>query len=314
VWNGRCVACGSNLARKDWPTIEVGSTPFVLAICESCGTETWASSASDDAPDVSVYWEGYKAAVDLSADVRDAFGQRYKRAFDLTAELIGDPHTCLDIGGGSGNFALWAEGERSLWTLTTDVDRSAIELARSRGVRATTSAETVLELDGRAVDVVTLWDVIEHVSDPRELLEQTQLALRPGGALIIETPDASFVGRKLARVLIRVTRRRIDITGPLYYWEHKIYYTEAGLRQLCEQYGMTVAVCERWTSPPAKMVKLMSNEATRHRRGTRQMFYAAIAAFYPTVERVMRAFGRGGCWPLAASWHFTSPTGTTSSG
>lgn len=50
-------------------------------------------------------------------------------------------------------------------------------------------------------DLVTMWDVIEHVPDPRDLLEQARAMLKPGGHLILETQNvdsrfATFLGPK----------------------------------------------------------------------------------------------------------------------
>ncbi|MBV9744051.1 MAG: class I SAM-dependent methyltransferase [Acidobacteriia bacterium] len=39
-------------------------------------------------------------------------------------------------------------------------------------------------------DAVTTWDVIEHVEDPRGFLESMTKLLRPGGLLVVGTPNA----------------------------------------------------------------------------------------------------------------------------
>ena len=38
-------------------------------------------------------------------------------------------------------------------------------------------------------DVITLWDVIEHVPDPVPLLTEAARVLRPGGRLVLTTGD-----------------------------------------------------------------------------------------------------------------------------
>ena len=59
--------------------------------------------------------------------------------------------------------------------------------------------------------------------------------------------------------LHRATGGRVDRTGALYYWEHKVYFTERGLRQLLRRCGMRTVAVERWTSPRAKMTNLLAN-------------------------------------------------------
>jgi 2-polyprenyl-3-methyl-5-hydroxy-6-metoxy-1,4-benzoquinol methylase len=46
-------------------------------------------------------------------------------------------------------------------------------------------------------DVVMLQDTIEHVTNPRELLQEANRILRPGGAIILSTPNFDSLGRRL---------------------------------------------------------------------------------------------------------------------
>jgi len=41
-------------------------------------------------------------------------------------------------------------------------------------------------------DAGTLWDVIEHVSDPNALLAETVRVLAPGGVLFLQAGNAAF--------------------------------------------------------------------------------------------------------------------------
>jgi SAM-dependent methyltransferase len=40
------------------------------------------------------------------------------------------------------------------------------------------------------VDVVTAWEVLEHAPNPRAMLAEIRRVLRPGGALLLSTPNA----------------------------------------------------------------------------------------------------------------------------
>lgn len=66
--------------------------------------------------------------------------------------------------------------------------------------------------------------------------------------LLFETPDGGFILRRVILALHALSRGRYDLTRPLYYWEHKIYFTERGLRILMRRLGCEVVVVRRATS------------------------------------------------------------------
>lgn len=79
-------------------------------------------------------------------------------------------------------------------------------------------------------DAVTLFDVIEHVPDPRAALERCLSYLAPGGRLFLSTPDA---GSAMAGLLG---------SGWYYidYVEHIALFNRANLGRLLTDVGMTV--------------------------------------------------------------------------
>jgi hypothetical protein len=67
---------------------------------------------------------------------------------------------------------------------------AAAAAAKSRGVSIL--APTLEDLSPKArFDVITMIDVVEHVADPRQLLDAALPHLAPGGSLIIATGDAT---------------------------------------------------------------------------------------------------------------------------
>lgn len=96
----------------------------------------------------------------------------------------------LDIGSGEGFFAGLAA--RRGWTVTaTDylpegVERSAQRLGAGRVVR---SDATSLPFAPASFDVVTLWDVVEHLPEPAAALAEARRVLAPGGLLALSTPN-----------------------------------------------------------------------------------------------------------------------------
>ncbi len=98
----------------------------------------------------------------------------------------------LDIGPGRGEW-LSLLTERGIDAYGMDLDASMVQLVQQRGLHAVhgDAVRHLQRLEPRSLDMVTAFHVIEHLTTDAllALLEAAQRALRPGGLLIVETPD-----------------------------------------------------------------------------------------------------------------------------
>jgi 2-polyprenyl-3-methyl-5-hydroxy-6-metoxy-1,4-benzoquinol methylase len=236
----RCWVCGagqlapfraSTVAREDLSasafriaTADFGRT-LALARCRACGFVQMEEDV-----DVTPFY----AAMDDPAYE----ATRHIRARQAIELLEGLPLVVrgtrlLDVGAGSG--VLVEQAARLGWE-AEGVEPSAwlAERARERGLSVLTGT---LPHPGLTppYDVVTLVDVIEHVPDPRGLVEEVQELLRPGGLLLVVTPDVSSLA---ARAL-----------GPR-WWHFRIahvgYFSPSTLDALLSISGF---VLEGWRRP-----------------------------------------------------------------
>ncbi len=131
----------------------------------------------------------------------------------------------LDVGCATGYFLDCAK-ERGWKTYGVEISAYAAQEATSRGHTTYVGELPKLSITER-VDVVTLWDVLEHVDDPRAYLEASHHLLNDGGYLAINTVDISSLWA-------RTMRKRWHLIVPP---EHIHYYTPDNLTQLLEQTG-----------------------------------------------------------------------------
>ncbi|PZG13277.1 class I SAM-dependent methyltransferase [Nonomuraea aridisoli] len=113
---------------------------------------------------------------------------RERRAI-LRRELrrLGRPGRALDIGaaGGGNTRVLVEEG----WDATaTDYSESAVEVARERGLRAVRADARALPFEPGSVDLVTAFDVLEHVREDDLVAAEIARVLAPGGHALIAVP------------------------------------------------------------------------------------------------------------------------------
>ncbi|HWX09975.1 MAG TPA: methyltransferase domain-containing protein, partial [Gaiellaceae bacterium] len=103
-----------------------------------------------------------------------------------------DGKRVLDVGSGEGyGAALLAEHARDV--VAVDYSPAAVEHARATYPRSNLAFRvfeaTALPDDLASFDVVTCFEVIEHIVDAKELVRNLRGALRPGGILLLSTPN-----------------------------------------------------------------------------------------------------------------------------
>ena len=145
----------------------------------------------------------------------------------------------LDIGCATGKFvelalaAGWdAEG--------IDVSQYAVQIARQKGLKVHLGTVESLAVSPQSFDVVTAFDVMEHIWDLRSFLEAIRIILRPGGKLILLSPNAGSFRA------IALSHKWIGYTTSL---EHVHYFDMRFLRhalaEIFQDRHLTVAAFER---------------------------------------------------------------------
>ena len=104
----------------------------------------------------------------------------------------------LDVGCATGFFLDLARSHG--WDVVgSEVSTFSAHYARERfGLDVRLGTLRTLQFEAGVFDVVTMWDVIEHVADPLADLQEVHRILRPEGLLSLITPD---VGSWVARLL-----------------------------------------------------------------------------------------------------------------
>ena len=105
-------------------------------------------------------------------------------------DLTGCQHI-LEIGSGSGDFIARAQAEKGLNIQGIETNAEAVNSARRLGLPVEPSElrETALRRPGY-YDAVCAFQVLEHVSKPKEFLESCCNLLKRGGRLLVGLPNA----------------------------------------------------------------------------------------------------------------------------
>jgi 2-polyprenyl-3-methyl-5-hydroxy-6-metoxy-1,4-benzoquinol methylase len=142
--------------------------------------------------------------------------------------------TVLDAGCGDGRFA---ELLVSAGAHVIAVDAAQGALARARG--RVPDAQLLQWLDGapldvpsESVDLVWAGEVLEHVGDGEAWLAELHRVLRPGGRLLLTTPNHTRMR------LLGLTVRRRSFESHFSPWtDHLRFFTKDTLRELLDRAG-----------------------------------------------------------------------------
>ncbi len=102
----------------------------------------------------------------------------------------------------------------------------ASEQARARGLHVITGTLDTAQVPAEYFDVVTLWDVVEHLTDPAAELRNVRHVLKPGGIFAIHTID-------IESLFARLMGKR----WPWLMEMHLYYFSPRTLAKLLEQNG-----------------------------------------------------------------------------
>lgn len=101
----------------------------------------------------------------------------------------------LDVGCGSGGFL--ATMQRLGWQVEgSDFDPVAVRAAQARGLSVREGDLLELGYADQSFDALTMRHLIEHVYQPLELLQEARRILKPGGQLVLLTPNTLSWGHR----------------------------------------------------------------------------------------------------------------------
>jgi SAM-dependent methyltransferase len=134
------------------------------------------------------------------ADVEERLGNdptselwgEHRSRYRFAAQFV-DGERVLDVACGSG-FGLSLLRAGGAWPVGVDYDAQTvreIKHAHPRSALVTADA-TRLPLASASLDTVVSFETIEHVPDARALVRELRRVLRPGGGLILSTPNREF--------------------------------------------------------------------------------------------------------------------------
>jgi 2-polyprenyl-3-methyl-5-hydroxy-6-metoxy-1,4-benzoquinol methylase len=184
------------------------------------------------------------AAVEDNTYVQERQGREltFQRHLQHMEKILGvaNGRALLDVGAYIGVFVEVAAAagwqvcgvEPSTWAVTE---------AQKRGLPVIEGTQDTPDLQAKRFDVLTMWDVIEHVVDPMAELRKAHHLLKPGGWVVVHTMDVDSLAARLM--------------GSHWPWlmdMHLHYFSQATLAQMMRNVGFEVV----WSGVRGRYLRL----------------------------------------------------------
>ncbi len=126
-----------------------------------------------------------------------ALANEYFQILHTAAPATGGKVSLLDIGCGPGNL-LSIANDRG-WSATgLEISHWAVETGRKSGLTIIENSLEDARFPDASFDVISMFDVLEHLSEPKGYIAEIFRILRPGGVVVAETPNINgFFARYL---------------------------------------------------------------------------------------------------------------------
>ena len=218
-----CYLCKSpNLHRRN-VTVR-GNSEIRVIDCNDCSLAFLSNfdHISESHYENSGMWD--KSVIDVNEWIKNTEKDDLRRASFLK-DLVEDK-SVLDIGTGNGNF-LTEIGKFANEVVGIEPEKRLAGSFEERNLKIIGSLEDVKT----KFDVVTMFHVLEHVTDPIDFLESAKNTLKQNGTLIIEVPNLND-----ALLKIYDSHAFSNFT----FWDNHLYtYNSKTLRTIIERSGFS---------------------------------------------------------------------------
>lgn len=190
-----------------------------LMKCNSCSFVFFKRIPTEQ--ELNEHYAGYGTGFTCS----DITVKRYNELLDKM-EAFRKTNRLIDVGCGAG-FFLEQAGKRGWDVFGVEFSDLSVSRCREKGIQMEKGVLDISNYELESFDVVTSFEVLEHINNPIEEFSKFKALLRKGGLLYVTTPNYGYIFKNKPRF------KQLIITYP----EHLSYYTPKTIRFLAKKTG-----------------------------------------------------------------------------
>jgi SAM-dependent methyltransferase len=211
-----CSCSQSELHQRITVTRGPAAGDYALQRCAACEL-IFVDPRLDDAILSQLYDEDFYFSTGWALrDISELVIRQIQRTRQRRVQRFVRSGSLLDIGSGDGRFVHHMANEG--WQATgLDFSPAATALSQARGGKGHFLCGSIFDhaFAPASIDLVTLWQVLEHIGETREFLERTHALMRPGGVFVAAVPNIEGISctSRRARCVTRSSTRAFAFSG-----------------------------------------------------------------------------------------------------
>lgn len=215
-----------------------------------------------------------------------------KRFFKkILRQLPGEKLSVLDVGGGTGWMldVLKKTDSRIQFTQSVDIDADARAGAEARGHAYFEGTIEAFETTER-FDLILMLNLVEHVASPLAVLQKAGSLLKPGGVIVIKTPNNDSWDARLYRK---------TYWGGLHCPRHWVIFSEKSFRLLLQSTSLRIKKLSYTQGAPfwsfsiiAALYRKKRVRISAERPIIFHWLFAPLSAFFAIVDFIRRPFAK----------------------
>jgi 2-polyprenyl-3-methyl-5-hydroxy-6-metoxy-1,4-benzoquinol methylase/predicted RNA-binding Zn-ribbon protein involved in translation (DUF1610 family) len=200
---------------------------FRHVVCKSCGFMYVSPVARDEV--VAEFYRQEKSWATVLENPTQLEFDRLKFAYglDVALEYCPPRPRVLDVGCGPGVFIDVAR-ERGLDAAGVELNEQNVADMRARGITVYDRLLDECGLGPGSFDLIALWEVLEHIVEPRPLMTEVARLLSPGGVVLVLVPNRDALVTRL-----------LQARSNTFVVSHVNFFNADSLQELARDCGLT---------------------------------------------------------------------------
>lgn len=229
------------ICQKDFSKVLYITPKFDVIQCQKCGLVYVNDYLSHEK--MNDMYEHYSSVFmhEIYLETQNAQISDFTQKVKSIERLAPRKGKLLDIGCGYG-FFLEAARRRNWEVYGIEISKHAADYAQNKfSLNVLHGTIEDAQFSECFFDVITAWDLIEHLNDPMDFIQKVRRFVKQNGLIVIKTPNQDSLYTRIGNLIYKISSGKILF--PIlsqYGYSHLYRFSPTTIKSLLEQEGFCV--------------------------------------------------------------------------